>query len=147
MPVVSIYTNNRYQSFDLDFISFADKRKIKVAMESIGFRQDKGRHFIHPNSDFFVEFPGTAVVVGDQPVREFSTIEYPEGILKLLTPTDSVKDRLAAFYHWNDPQALQQAVWITESQPVNLSSVRKWSEKEGMLQKYSEFTEKIRDKA
>ena len=29
-----------------------------------------------------------------------------------MTPTDSVKDRLAAYYHWNDQQALEQAIMV-----------------------------------
>lgn len=35
--VVSIYTNNKYESFDLDFVSFADRKKIKEVMLKLGF--------------------------------------------------------------------------------------------------------------
>lgn len=58
--VVSIYTNNKYESFDLDFVSLADRTKIKRVMESLGFTQDKSRLFIHPRSKYYVEFPGAA---------------------------------------------------------------------------------------
>ena len=30
--------------------------------------------------------------------------------LGLLSPTDCVKDRLAAFYHWKDQQSLEPAI-------------------------------------
>ena len=30
-----------------------------------------------------------------------------------LTPTDAVKDRLAAFFHWSDRQSLEQALATT----------------------------------
>lgn len=137
--VVSIYTNNKYESFDLDFVSIADRNKIKRVMLSLGFAQDRSRHFVHPKSKYFVEFPGAAVKVGDQPITEFTELKLPHGTLKLLTPTDSVKDRLAAYYHWNDRQSLNQAVWISEMHPVKFDEIEKWSQKEGMASKFSDF--------
>jgi hypothetical protein len=81
--VVSIYTNNNYESFDLDFISFADRSKIKTVMITLGFEQDKGRLFVHPNSRYYVEFPGTAVQIGEALVTEFNEIKLKSGTLKL----------------------------------------------------------------
>lgn len=137
--VVSIYTNNKYESFDLDFVSIADRKKIRTVMEVLGFTQDHSRHFVHPSSKYFVEFPGAAMLIGDQPIIEFSELRLPQGILKLLTPTDSVKDRLAAYYHWNDRQGLNQAVWIAEMHPVKLDEIKSWSLKERMSEKYEDF--------
>ena len=106
--VVSIYTENRYMSYDLDFISHASGKRIAAAMEGIGFRKRSGRYFEHPHTDFFVEFPTPPVAIGNKPVDRFEEIESPGGYLKLLTPTHSVMDRLAAWYHWNDPQSLDR---------------------------------------
>ncbi|MDP2228515.1 MAG: hypothetical protein Q8J78_13685 [Moraxellaceae bacterium] len=50
----------------------------------------------------------------------------------LLTPTDCVKDRLSAYYHWHDRQALEQAVWVAQRQAVDREAVRQWSAQEGM---------------
>ena len=50
-----------------------------------------------------------------------------------------MKDRLAAFYHWNDRQGLDQAVWVTERHPVNLAEVKKWSVAEGASAKLELF--------
>jgi hypothetical protein len=61
------------------------------------------------------------------------------GYITLLTPTDSVKDRLAAYYHWNDPQALEQALMLAKAQKINLKEVKRWSEKEGHKEKYKAF--------
>jgi hypothetical protein len=61
------------------------------------------------------------------------------GYITLLTPTDSVKDRLAAYYHWNDPQALEQALMLAKAQKINLKEVKRWSEKEGHKEKYNVF--------
>lgn len=108
-------------------------------MESLDFVQDAGRHFVHPNSKFYVEFPGSAVLVGESPITEFNELKVKGHVLKLLTPTDCVKDRLAAYYHWNDRQGLDQAVWVAQAQPVKLTEVKKWSTNEGNLKKYEEF--------
>lgn len=137
--VVSIYTDNKYESFDLDFVSLSDRGKIKRVMEGLGFTQDKSRHFAHPNSVYIVEFPGAAVRVGEALITEYNNLKVSTGILKLLTPTDCVKDRLAAFYHWNDRQGLDQAVWVCQAQPVKLEDVKNWSKNEGHSVKYEEF--------
>jgi hypothetical protein len=137
--VVSIYTNNKYESFDLDFISVADRNEIKKVMLSLGFTKDHARYFTHTNSVYFVEFPGAAMIIGDQPIKEFSELNLPQGTLKLLTPTDSVKDRLAAYYHWNDRQSLNQAIWIAEAHPVKLEEIGAWSDREGMKTKFKDF--------
>jgi hypothetical protein len=45
--------------------------------------------------------------------------------------SDSVKDRLAAYYHWGDRQCLEQAIMVAKDQDINLEEVRRWSKKEG----------------
>jgi hypothetical protein len=137
--VVSIYTNNKYESFDLDFVSLADRTKIKRVMESLGFTQDKSRLFIHPRSKYYVEFPGAAMLVGESLISKYNELKLEGRVLRLLTPTDCVKDRLAAFYHWNDKQALDQAVWVAQAQPVDFEDVRQWSQVEGKLAEFDQF--------
>ncbi len=145
--VVSIYTDNKYQSFDLDFVSIADRKKIKSAMEHLGFEQERSRYFTHPKSKFFVEFPGAAVLVGDQPIENFSKLKIPgAGTLKLLTPTDCVKDRLSAYYHWSDRQSLNQAVWVSQAQPVKIDEIKRWSTREGHQQKLQDYLEALKKK-
>ncbi|MBK9321354.1 MAG: hypothetical protein IPM97_00090 [Bdellovibrionaceae bacterium] len=54
-----IYTNNEYESKDLDFISSSDIKDIEKALTEIGFSKSSGRHFTHPETEYFVEFPQT----------------------------------------------------------------------------------------
>lgn len=54
--VVTLYSDNEFQSCDLDFISPNDHRKIRLAMAELGF-QARGKDFYHPKSQFTVEFP------------------------------------------------------------------------------------------
>jgi len=141
--VVSIYTHNRYESHDLDFVTIASYKKLEAEMKKMGFSKEAGRHFVHPESKIFVEFPGYAVAIDDEPIREFAERRTPYGVLKLLTPTDCVKDRLAAFYHWNDRQGLEQAVLVTTSQPVQLAEIERWSKSIRMQDRYREFRDEL----
>ena len=136
--------HNEYESLDLDFVSFDDRKKIEKVMLTLGFRKEQSRHFTHPNTDIFVEFPGAALLIGDQPIKEFSKVKNKYGTLKLLTPTDSVLDRLAAFYHWDDRQGLDQAIMICKKQKVNLSKVKSWSMAENMSEKYDLFLQELK---
>lgn len=143
--VVSIYTKNKYESFDLDFVTFGDRRKIKKVMEHLGFTQEKSRHFIHPKSKYFVEFPGSATTIGDEPISEFQERKVKTYVLtKLLTPTDCIKDRLAAYIHWNDKQGLDQAVMVAQAQEFKPTSIKRFCEREGSGKAYEEFVEKLR---
>jgi hypothetical protein len=130
---VSIYSSGKYVSMDLDFIDtrFATQREILEAMSAIGFIPEN-RYFKHPETDFLVEFPGGPLAVGKEPVGAIDEIEFATGILRILSPTDCVKDRLAAYYHWNDLQSLEQAVLVAQSNNVDLNEVKRWSNAEGM---------------
>ena len=136
---VSIYTDNSYMSYDLDFVSHASLKEIANILAALGFHRESSRHFIRKDCPFYIEFVAPPVSVGSEPVKKEKTIKTPFGSLKLLTPTDSIKDRLAAYYHWNDPQALEQAIMVAKVQKVNLQEIRKWSEKEGHKEKYKTF--------
>lgn len=137
---VSIYSDNRYQTADLDFVErYHTKRAaLRKALALIGFTE-KHRYFTHPAAAYFLEFPAGPLAVGDGPVRELNELETELGALTLLTPTDCIKDRLAAFYHWKDRQALQQAVWVARQHAFDRDDVRTWSAREGMADKFAEF--------
>lgn len=141
---VSFYSSDKYVSKDLDLINtnFAKRNKIKSAMEKLGF-QEQGRYFLHPDTKFFVEFPDGPLSVGEEPVKEISEFELATGILRVVSATDCVKDRLCAFYFWNDRQGLEQAVLVAESQKVDLQEIKRWSRVEGKLQEYEIFKKKL----
>ena len=142
--VVSIYTHNAYQSWDLDFISHGSFDTITEVMTNLGFSRERGRHFIHPNSQFFVEFPGVAMQIGDQLITTFAERTTKAGTLRLLRPTECVMDRLAAFYHWNDPQGLEQAILVALAHPVDLKAIEGWSQKEGVKKKFADFLDELK---
>ena len=135
---VSIYTEEAYVSGDLDFVqlNLASRAIIESTMLSSGFTREN-RYFKHSDSEFFIEFPGGPPSIGEAPIREFSKIETDSGELVLLTPTDCVKDRLAAYYHWGDEESLNQAILVARYQTIDFSSVENWSSSEGKLDVYN----------
>ncbi len=137
---VSIYTRNKYLSYDLDFVplSFVPRKALREAMAAVGFTED-GRHFRHPGTPYIVEFLSPPLSVGDEAVGEIALINRSGKVLRLLSPTDCVKDRLAAFFHWDDRQSLEQAVLVGRKNPIDLGEVRRWSAREGMEAKFDEF--------
>ncbi|MEB3338214.1 MAG: hypothetical protein VKJ46_12185 [Leptolyngbyaceae bacterium] len=141
--VVTIYSENEYQSDDLDFISPADTQQLGAIMSQLGFSK-QGRHFEHPNTYYLVEFPPSPLMIGEQYVdyQECTVQQIHDLELRLLTPTLCVMDRLAGFYHWHDRQNLDQAV---RRHPIDYTKVKSWSRKEGHLKKYQEFLDYLKD--
>jgi len=141
---VSIYTKNRYLSSDLDYVTHSSIKDVTPALEEIGFFRDKSRHFIKEDCPFFIEFISPPPAIGSEPIKEVEHIRTRRGTISLFTPTDCVKDRLAAFYHWNDPQSLGQALMVAKAQKVNIKEIKRWSVKEGYKEKYEVFKDRLK---
>jgi hypothetical protein len=141
---VSFYSLNKYVSKDLDLINsnFAKRSRIKSVMEKLGF-EERGRYFINPETQFFIEFPDGPLSVGEEPVKAVAEFELATGTLRVISATDCVKDRLCAFYFWKDQQGLAQAVLVSKSQKVDLNEIQRWSLAEGKEQEFELFRKKL----
>ena len=60
-----------------------------------------------------------------------------------MTPTDCVKDRLAAYYYWSDRQSFEQAVMVAKQHEIDMDDIQKWTEKEGKLEEFKSFQDRI----
>ena len=127
--VVSIYSNAEYVSYDLDFIPIGLSRKVDRVMKSLGF-ESRQRHWVHPRSRYWVEFPVGPVAIGEETIHEFAERETPTGVPRLLRPTECVMDRLTWFFHAADRQCLEQAVRVATLQPVDLARIERWARNE-----------------
>jgi len=138
--IATIHTRGDYQSEDLDFIlqSAPTRQRLDEVLRSIGFER-AGDHYNHKAARFFVEFPRGPLSIGRD--LEIRPVEIKVGRRKILglSSTDSCRDRLAAFYFWNDRQSMDVAVQIALREKVDLGAVRRWSEREGMTAKCAEF--------
>lgn len=139
---VTIYSKNRYQSYDLDYITYEDMRKVRKALLELGFAE-KAQYFQHEGCQWFVEFVAPPIAVGNEAVTKFNSLKTSLGTIKLLRPVDSVKDRLASFYHWNDRQGLAQAVNICLEQQIDLTEVQRWSQLEEQEEKFHLFLRQL----
>lgn len=140
---VQIYSGNAYLSHDLDFVTSAPTRRIAAALAPLGFKHDGRRSFVHPSTPFFVECPAGPLMVGDEYVREWAEHETKAGIIQILTPTQCVMDRLAAYFHWKDPQSLEQALLVARAHPVDLPAVAAWAAREGQADRCQHFVSRL----
>lgn len=141
---ISIYSANEYSSFDLDFIitGSSTRKTVRDALNEINFTEEN-RYFVNPHTPFFVEFPSGPLAIGDEPPSAISTLRFSTGNLRLLSPTDSVKDRLAAFYHWKDQQSLEQAILVARDHVIDVVEVGRWSAHEGFAEVFVQKVSKL----
>jgi hypothetical protein len=142
---VTIYSKNQYQSYDLDFIETGetDRKTLKSILAELGFFEER-RYFRHKDTEYFLEFPAGPLAVGSEPVAHIHEMVFETGQLSLLSPTDCVKDRLAAFYHWDDLQALEQAKMVAQNHQIDLKEIQRWSGVERQLDTFESFKEKLK---
>lgn len=141
--VVSIYSENEFESFDLDFVRTGLPQKVDEVLLGLGFSK-QGRHWVNPNTDFWVEFPAGPVAIGDTLISDFAERETPFGTLRLLGPTECVMDRLAWYFHNGDLECLEQAVAVARRNPIDLKRVAEWATKERRTREFEAIAVRLR---
>jgi hypothetical protein len=143
----TFYAPEAYQSFDADFVAqFAPNPEntatlVKV-MAELGYELD-GNMFVHRHGNVFtVEFPKGPLQVGGDLVKNYKTVKRDDQTLHVVSATDCVRDRLCAFYFWNDRSSLDTAINVAHAAPdqVDLELIEKWSAREGEPGKFAEFS-------
>lgn len=141
----SLHSGGTYYSVDMDFIllGHVTQATLDAAMGSVGFKRT-GDRYLHPRARFYVEFPRGPLAIGGD--YHITPVERRRGRARalVLSPTDSCRDRLAAFYHWNDRQSLAVAVSIALRNRVNLAAIRRWTVTEGAGSRFDEFLAELR---
>lgn len=136
---VSIYSENRYVSEDLDFVTVAPVEELRVALEPLGFKHTGTPRlsvFEHPKTRWYLEFPPAPLGFGGTYVdpSQCAPVDTGPGKVRIITPTQSVMDRLIAAALWNDTQSLEQALLVTEHQRDNIDweGLDRWVTREGI---------------
>jgi len=144
---VSIYSEEKYVSMDLDFVNaaFTKRRRIRDVMKSLGFHEEN-RYDRHPDADLLVEFPPGPLGVGEEPVKQIDEIETEAGLLRIISPTDCVKDRLTWYYHDDDTECLKQAVLVASYNTVDLKEIERWSEVEGKSDEFGHIRDQLQER-
>jgi hypothetical protein len=137
----AVHSGGACVSTDVDFVIRGRPRldTLDRAMAELGFTRQSAR-YVHPLVPFSVEFPAGPLGIGSD--LDIAPVTLPGPVLAL-SPTDSCRDRLAAFYHWNDRQSLAAAVAIALRVRVNLGAIRRWSRDEGQQEKLEEFLKEL----
>jgi hypothetical protein len=137
---VSIYSKNKYQSADLDFVTSALVNEIKEALEPLGFKHSGNPRlsvFEHPATVWYVEFPPAPLGFGGTYVNpsNCALIKTNFGNLRIITPTQSVMDRLIAAAAWNEPQSLEQALLVVAHQidKIDWDELDRWVKNEDIV--------------
>ena len=137
---VSIYTENRYESKDLDFVTVSLVAELQSALKPLGFKhtgQPRLSVFEHSATRWYVEFPPAPLSFGGTYIdpSHCALLETRFGNLRIITPTQSVMDRLTAASAWNEPQSLEQALLVAQHQyeKIDWAELGRWVDNEQIV--------------
>lgn len=140
---ISIYTHNEHESGDLDFVSSAYVKDIERALAPIGFTKGDERSFEHPDAAYYLEFSTGPLAAGAEVFSEWDQLETDFGTVQIMSPTQMVMDRLAAYIHWSDQPSLDQAVMVAKAREVDFERLEKWVKGEGGENEYQTFLRRL----
>jgi hypothetical protein len=144
---VTIWSDNAYHSDDIDLIpeGIGQRTRIRAIMLGLGF-SEHSRYFTHPETKLFVEFPAGPLSVGEEKPREIAEVITATGTMRLLSPTDCVKDRLTWWFHNDDRQCLEQAISVAKTSRVDVTELRRWADGEGKVDAFEEIAQRFKRK-
>lgn len=145
--VVSIYSEGIYESGDLDFV-LTDMfvKNLPAVMKEIGFLKKGGRHYEHPEcKHLFVEFPSSFLEIGDDNRIKPDEVSVEGTKIKILSPTDCVRDRLAGYMYFKSRDNFDQAIMVAQKHPVSMAKIKKWCESEKHLDVFEEFVKILKN--
>lgn len=140
-----LYSGGAYQSPDADFVLTGpcSREDLDRALAVLGFRRVRDR-YVRRGVSFFVESSRGPLGIGEDFRVRPAWRNRGSARTLALSATDACRDRLAAFFHWNDRQSLAAAVAIAVQNRVAIGKVREWSRREGALEGYAIFPAELR---
>jgi len=144
--VVAIYTEGAYRSGDLDLVllSYLNDQLPRL-MTEIGFSVSQSRHYSHPMcKHLIVEFVSGPPGIGEDYKIKPSEVKSDGQTIKIYSPTDCVRDRLASYIHFKARECLDQAVMVAKKYPFDRPKVKKWCREEGSPESFEEFEQLLK---
>lgn len=132
--VAAIYSEGAYQSGDLDVVieSFPlpSQRQLDAAFKTMGFAR-KSMLYQHPECRHLAiqTLPGPVHVGKDYHINP-NVSQVMGSTIKMLSPTDIVKDRLASCHYFHALECLDQAELVARAQTIDWQSVKTWAKAE-----------------
>jgi hypothetical protein len=139
--VVAVYSEGAYRSGDLDLVLLSYLNdKLPEVMSKMGFKVSQSRHYSHPKcKHLIVDFASGPPGIGDDYKIKPAEVKSEGKIIKLYSPTDCIRDRLASYIHFNALECLDQAILVAKKHPFDRTKVKRWCEAEGSPESYKEF--------
>jgi hypothetical protein len=146
--VVAIYTEGAYRSGDLDFVLLTYlNEKLPEVMKDIGFTVSTSRHYSHPEcTSLIIDFASGPPGIGEDLRIKPAEVKSDGQVIKIYSPTDCIRDRLASYIHFKAAECLAQAVMVAKKYPFDYSKVKKWCQAEGSPKSFEEFENLVRRK-
>jgi hypothetical protein len=137
---VEFYSENLYLTRDIDLVdtSYQSPTSMQQAMRALGFFK-QGRVYVNETTNVSVEFPSAPLSVGEELIQRTTIVDTSAGKIPILLAKDVIKDRLAAYFHWNDRPSLVQALAVANKHGIDEQELQKFCRKEGRAGAYSEF--------
>jgi hypothetical protein len=143
--VVAIYTEGAYRSGDLDMVLLTYLNKhLPQVMKEIGFTVSQSRHYSHPQcKHLIIDFASGPPGIGEDHAIKPAEVSASGQTIKLYSPTDCIRDRLASYIHFKARDCLDQAVMVAQKHPFDRAKVKKWCKGEGSQEAFDEFISKL----
>lgn len=137
----AVYAPQALVTRDLDFIHHLGLwAPDGTPLKNLGFAQTKSRGvYSHPDTPYTLEILKGPLGVGDEILNSWKTLKSEDLVLHIISPTDSIRDRLAAAIHFKDLNSAKQAAEIAKLHEVDLEVICKWCEVEGGAKTFKLF--------
>lgn len=134
---VEIYSENLYLTKDIDMVNtnYKKPQDVHQAMGELGFHK-QGRVYVNETTDITIEFPPGPLSVGDEIIKRTSVVQVMNASIPILEVEDVIKDRLAAYFHWQDNQSLIQAMAMLIKHNIEPVTFKEFSVRESNLAVY-----------
>lgn len=130
----AVYSEGAYRSGDLDLVKESYSvpySTVEEILRGIGFTR-QGKHFAHPRCrHIIIEFVSGPVAVGEDTDITPERHAAHGTTIKILSPTDCIKDRLASYIFFKSRDALEQAVLVARRNRHDTAAIRRWCASEG----------------
>lgn len=128
--VASIYSQRKYTTKDLDFIlsNYTFSIELKPLLNDLGFKLSENAQFKHPEClHLSLYFKNDTLSIGEDYNVTPIVREHNKQKIKILSPTDCIKDRLVNHIYFNRGEKdLQGALEVAQRHEIDLKEIERW---------------------
>lgn len=139
--VATVYTQGKYETKDLDLVIDGTHEEVRMIMTNNHFKKCNG-YYLHEDYAITIDFITGYLEIGYD--CNLTPVIDSESGLKILTPTDCIKDRLSSFLYQekgpeNERKGLNVARLIATKHTIDKNEVKNWCKGEGAEEVYNKL--------